>query len=419
MGFWLAALTFGAGSASAAARAGSTTRHVDVVQIGGILDPVNANLLSTAIRTATDDGAVALVVQLDAKTSDIATARACALAQRMRGSASAPPVAMWVGPAGRGRALRAAYRLFEAADVKGVAPGARLGDAAACPGAPDDRLSGRSLSGQSAVAEGLADVLAPTLSNFIGELDGRRVGRTGDVLSTLEPLDQVPPGKARGLASDLDVRFLKASLLDRLLHGLGSPSAAYLLLVIGLLCVLFEFFTAGVGIAAAAGTIAILLSAYGLGTLPTRPWAVALLVLAVVGYGVDLQSGVPRAWTVIGTALFIVGSVELFGGHRLPLVTSVLVLAATLTVVLAGMPSVVRTRFATPTIGRESMVGEMGTAVGAVDPDGTVIVRGAQWRARTNRATPIPAGDAIRVVGIDGLLLEVEPETGGAREAHH
>src|SRR5262249_53928448 len=104
--------------------------------------------------------------------------------------------------------------------------------------------------------------------------------------------------------------FLKAGLLDRLLHGLGSPSAAYLLLVVGLLCVLFEFFTAGVGIAAGAGTIAILLSAYGLGTLPTRPWAVALLVLAVAGYGVDVQSGVPRAWTVIGTALFIVGSVE-------------------------------------------------------------------------------------------------------------
>ena len=55
---------------------------------------------------------------------------------------------------------------------------------------------------------------------------------------------------------------------------------------------------------------------------------------------------------------------------------------------LAGMPSMVRTRFATPTIGREWMIGEMGEAVVAVDPDGVVVVRDAQWRARTNRATP-------------------------------
>jgi membrane-bound serine protease (ClpP class) len=45
-----------------------------------------------------------------------------------------------------------------------------------------------------------------------------------------------------------------------------------------------------------------------------------------------------------------------------------------------------------------------------------VVVRDARWRARTNRATPIRAGDAIRVVEVDGLVLEVEPESGGARD---
>jgi membrane-bound serine protease (ClpP class) len=86
---------------------------------------------------------------------------------------------------------------------------------------------------------------------------------------------------------------------------------------------------------------------------------------------------------------------------------------------VAGMPAMVRARFSTPTIGRQSMIGEMGTALATVSPEGTVEVRGAPWRARTNRATPIAAGDPVRVTGIDGLLLEVEPETGGARDAHH
>jgi membrane-bound serine protease (ClpP class) len=45
-----------------------------------------------------------------------------------------------------------------------------------------------------------------------------------------------------------------------------------------------------------------------------------------------------------------------------------------------------------------------------------VVLRGSRWQARTNRATPIPAGAPVRVVAVDGLFLEVEPETGGARD---
>jgi membrane-bound serine protease (ClpP class) len=62
------------------------------------------------------------------------------------------------------------------------------------------------------------------------------------------------------------------------------------------------------------------------------------------------------------------------------------------------------------------MIGEVGDAVDAVDPDGVVRIREATWKARTNRATPIPAGGRVRVVAIDGIILEVEPEAGGARD---
>ncbi|MGH9269874.1 MAG: NfeD family protein, partial [Ilumatobacteraceae bacterium] len=83
---------------------------------------------------------------------------------------------------------------------------------------------------------------------------------------------------------------------------------------------------------------------------------------------------------------------------------------------VVGMPSMVRTRFATPTIGREWMVGEVGEVVDAVDPDGVVSVADARWRARTNRATPVAAGGRVRVVAIDGVTLEVEPLEGAARD---
>ena len=83
---------------------------------------------------------------------------------------------------------------------------------------------------------------------------------------------------------------------------------------------------------------------------------------------------------------------------------------------IVGMPSMTRTRFATPTIGRDWMIGSEGTVVSAVAPDGIVRVGDAEWRARTNRATPVEAGDTIRVVAIDGITLEVEPLEGAARD---
>jgi len=92
------------------------------------------------------------------------------------------------------------------------------------------------------------------------------------------------------------------------------------------------------------------------------------------------------------------------------------VVVGTLLFMLGGMTAMIRARFSTPTVGREGMIGEDGTAEVAVDPDGVVLIRGSRWRARTNRATPIKAGDPVKVVAVEGLVLEVEPPEGGARD---
>jgi len=113
-------------------------------------------------------------------------------------------------------------------------------------------------------------------------------------------------------------------------------------------------------------------------------------------------------------AAFTVGSAFLFTEFRPTWIALAAGLIGIGVTMFSGMPAMVRTRFATPTIGREWMVGELGDAATAVEPEGTVRVRDALWRARANRATPIAAGDRIRVVAIDGLVLEVEPEEGGA-----
>jgi membrane-bound serine protease (ClpP class) len=384
-----------------AAPAGAQTprAYVDVIEVRGMIDAVVVDFVGDALRSAERERAALLLLQVDSSggvaDDDDVSRLVDAIAD------AGVPVVAWVGGSGSPRAYGDAFRLVDAADVVGLAPGARVGP----------RKPG--LGRVEALSEGLADIDAPTLRALVGGLDGRRVD--GQVLDTLRTVRRA--GEEPRQEPTIAVRFAKPGLVPRMLHAVSSPSIAYLLLVAGLLLVVFEFFTAGIGLAAGVAVIVLGLAGYGLGALPTRPWALALIAIGVFGFTIDLQAGAPRTWTVLGTVALAIGGVRLYGeGVSLPLWVMAAVLAGTALAMVSGMPAMVRARFSTPTIGRESMVGDMGIALDAVAPEGRVEVRGAPWRARTNRATPIEAGDRVRVVGIDGLLLEVEPEEGGAKD---
>jgi membrane-bound serine protease (ClpP class) len=391
----------GPGTAPASAQDARPLRHLDVIEVSGLVDAIVADFVEDAVAEAEASEAVALVVQLNSGGVVVGDRRLARLRQRVR--TAAVPVAVWVGPTGA-RAQGRSFALLDAADVSGVAPGTSVDG-------PTGRVGAKAARGTH-----LVDLFSPTLGDFLVDLDGRRVD--GEVLQTARVVrsGDVP---RRETAPDLQVRFAKLGLVPRLLHTVASPSAAYLLLVVALLLIVFEFFTAGVGVAGAVGAGSFVLAAYGLDALPARGWAVGLLVLGVLGYAIDLPAGAPRAWTVIGTTSFVAGTVKLYDGLTVPWWTILLVVGGVALAMVAGMPAMVRTRFSTPTIGRESMLGELGEATVAVDPEGLVRIRGGLWRARTNRATPIAAGGRVRVVALDGLLLEVEPEEGGARDAGH
>jgi membrane-bound serine protease (ClpP class) len=377
-------------------------RHVDVVEVDGLVDGVLVDFVHDAIDSAEGTDAAALVLQLDSTGGVAADADIARLVRRVRDASV--PVTVWVGGSGRPRAYREAFEIVQASAVVGVAPGARLG--AEPPG----------VSGTDALRRKIADINAPTLRNFLVELDGR-AWSGGRIDVPTQVVRQ--PGRDPERRVQVEVRFAKPDLMASLLHGVATPSVAYLLLVVGLLLLVFEFFTAGVGVAAGVAVLVLGLAAYGLGELPTRLSAVLLIAGGVGGYSIDIQAGAPRTWTVLGTAAIAVGSVRLYDGLSVPLWIMAVVLAGTALAMVSGMPAMVRARFSTPTIGRESMIGDSGVALDQVAPEGRVEVRGAPWRARTNRATPIAAGEVIRVVGIDGLVLEVEPETGGAKDYRH
>lgn len=399
---------------------------VDVLQVSGLFDEIIVQAIRDAVTRAEEQGSQALVLQVNSEGAVVSDATMTALLEDV---ARAPvATAVWIGPSGA-RLYGAPAQILAVADVTGMAPGSRVGytgpplrpfGEAVDFGAATSTLRSQSLGLSQArelevFRQRIADEGIPTIANMIDALDGFEKG--GVVLdTTTETITDDGTVQRDTIAT---VRFFKLDLLDQLFHTVASPPVTYLLFLIGLGLLVFEFFTAGVGIAGAVGAGSLVLACYGLVALPARGWAVALLVLATVAFAIDVQVGIPRVWTGVGVVLTAIGSWFLFapiqGGSLRP--SWIALIAGVGGVVLTyvvGMPSMVRTRFATPTIGREWMLGEIGTVVERVGPDGIVEVSDARWRARTNRATPVEAGQHVRVVAIDGVTLEVEPLEGAA-----
>ncbi len=404
MGLGGGALVAGSFCAVAGAQTVNAGR-IDVVQVNGLIDPSNAALIRSSLRDAERVHSSVVVFQLDA--SGAVDVDVNALLHDL--THATVPVTVWVGPSGGG-ARGAAALLARSADFAAVAPGAHLG--------PVDPIRYDDTSFKIDAPLKNVNEKAATLLEFIGLLDGRTIQTASGPVkpSTIKVVElngrmvREPKG---------EIHFRKLGLEAQLAHTMDSPWVAYFLFVAGLALIVFEFFSVGVGVAGFVGAAALIGACFGFSHLPVQPWAIALLLVGMFGMSIDVQAGTLGPWTFIGAGSLVAGSIWLFGGSsRLDPAwwVIVVVIASTVVFMLSGMTAMVRSRFSTPTIGREDLVGEMGWAEADVDPDGVVRIRDALWRARTNRATPIRAGDAVRVVSIEGVVLEVEPETGGARD---
>jgi membrane-bound serine protease (ClpP class) len=403
---------------------------VDVLQVSGLIDDIVVDAITNAIDDAEATRAEALILQVNSRGTVVGDDDVEALLGRIADSPIA--IGVWVGPNGA-RFYGPAAQMLGVADVSAMSPGTRIGyfgiplapDGATEPvdfGVAEERLRNDSVGLSDARSLGVLeqrvdDDGVPTITNMVQAMDG--FDNDGQILDTTE---QVIADDGRVSFETISVvRFSKLPIVDQLFHTVASPPITYLLLLTGLSLIVFEFFTAGVGIAGGVGAVCLILACTGLAVLPTRPVAVALIIFAMLAFAIDVQVGIPRFWTGVGLLLTTVGSLLLFeplpgvslGPSWIALVAGI---GGVALAYIVGMPSMVRTRFATPTIGREWMIGHDGHAVDAVDPEGIVDVGGARWRARTNRATPIAAGDPLKVVAIDGITLEVEPLVGAARD---
>ena len=393
-----------------------------------MIDEIVVSDIEQAIERAASSTSQAIILQVNSLGGVVSATRMEELFNKI--IESKIPIAVWVGPT-TARAYGSAAQLLAVADVSAMADGTRIGktgkllmtsagevsfgDASAT--LRTTTLNSKEAKRLGALKLTTDDDGVPVLRNMLLAMNGLSI--KGRVLQTV--VDVKSESGDELIREAATTRFFKLGLVERLLHTAASPPVTFLFLIIGLALLVFEFFTAGIGIAGVVGAICVVFGSHGLATLPIRGASLAVIIVSMLLLAIDVQVGIPRFFTGAGLVLLALGSLTLFrssdGGEiRLSWLTFVSGMISISLAFVVGMPSMVRTRFATPTIGREWMIGSTGRAVGTINPLGIVRIHDADWRARTNRATPLQDGQELRVAAIDGVTLEVEPLEGAARD---
>jgi len=413
--------------------------EVVLVPTSGVVDDVMAEHVAGAIRKAESDKAAVVVIQLDTLGGSGAAM------QRIVESLYADvPTIVWVGPSGA-KAASAGTFITLAANLAYMAPSTNIGAASPVAANGSDIAS---VYGQTEADKVMQDAIA----TITGIAQHRHPLAVAWAVSTVQDArsysaqDAVDAHAVNGLASSVNdvlsqvdgqpvtttagetvihvkgavVVTVNEDAVQAILHTLDDPNIAFILLVIGVLCVLVEFFhpTLLVGL---TGAVALALSFYGSGSLPLNILGVVLVVLGIVM--VVLETGVPShgLLTVAGLVIFLVGAVAFYGspGPYLPdvsvawpIIVTMTALAALYSLVLVRTLMSMR-RLAVPAgagmVGTVTPIGEDGEVQADLSPLGTVFVCGESWTARAGDGSNLPRGTMVRVIKQEGLTLVVEP----------
>jgi membrane-bound serine protease (ClpP class) len=421
-------------------------QHALVLEIDGVIGPPLADYIGRELRAARLDEVGIIVLRMNTPGGLDASMRQIVSAIL----ASPVPVATYVAPNGA-RAASAGTYIAYASAIAAMAPGTNIGAAtpiqlAGHPMAPPDPTRQKEKADKTEKAGEPADAETRKLVNDatayirgLAALNGRNADWAADAVRSAASVtaaealslhvidviaDDVPDllrkidgrtvnvaGKPQQLATaGLDVVTVPPDWRTELLGLVTNPNVAFILMLIGIYGLILEFFNPGAVAPGLIGAISLFVALYALALLPISYAGAALVLLGVALMVAEAHIGAFGALGVGGIAAFVIGALLMFPAQVPGLTLSGGVIAgaaigsaALLIVVLAAL---LRSRKRPVVTGSEALIGAEGETVAWQGSEGRVRVKGEIWLARAD--APLVAGDHVRVVDRDGLVLRVE-----------
>ncbi|MCX5739754.1 MAG: nodulation protein NfeD [Proteobacteria bacterium] len=389
------ALVFACAAPAAPTLAGG---HLNAIRIAGSINPASSDFIQRAIAQSTADGAVALILELDTPGGLVSATKD--IIQAMLNASV--PVIVYVSPQGAWAGSAGTF-ITIAGHVAAMAPGTSIGAAhpvgIGLPGGGGGGDGADEQKKQQDVASEKAEnlLVAANESELLAKIDGRKVKVAGAerILAT----------------AGAEVRRIEMSLLQQFMHVLASPDIAMMLLMAGLLGLYVEFTQPGLVLPGVLGAASLILGAIALQILPFS-WLGLIVFLAGVGLLIaEVLITSYGLLFLLGVACLLVGGMMIFDLPEVSdlrvsfwavLVPGVAGMAAFAAVVLFSVGRSMRRR---PAAGVGEMIGMVGRVVSALQPEGSVFVRGEHWKARADE--PLVVGDRVEIVAVDGLRLRV------------
>jgi membrane-bound serine protease (ClpP class) len=391
--------------------------------VEGAIGPASADFVRRALTRAEKEKAQLVILQIDTPGGLDTSMR-----EMIKHILASPvPVATFVAPSGA-RAASAGTFILYASHHAAMAPGTNLGAASpvSIGGSPqkDDKKDG----GVDTMTKKVTNDAVAYIRS-LAQLRGRNadwgekavreaVSLPAEEALKLKVIEYVAtdvPDLLRKLGkSNAQVVQVDVDWRTRILGVITNPSVAYILILLGIYALIFEFTNPGLVLPGVVGAICVLLAMYAFHLLPVNYAGLLLIVLGIAFMVAEAFLPAFGSLGIGGLIAFVLGSIILIDADTVPasfeipytLIGGVAAASAAFLFFAIGMA--VRNRRRPVVTGREQMIGARAEALEDFELEGWARVHGESWRVRSN--APVRRGERLQVKGIDGLILTVEVE---------